>query len=204
MIEYFFINVFQNGRTKYLGTFDIHFRIWVFTNFGMKIMKLLSNSVLLDSRSYFRITGSTMSFTSFSGGNLVDGLPPGLVSDLDRTFRFYLPISRRWQIYFGFNYSYKYHVIFFWDDVAKYFGSVKNVPGERREISKWWKIFCAEMMKVGRNIFFARGLYKGCGTLGCFSGKPCTVLIKLHFLFLAIISFNMFCAKIKKWTNNIF
>ena len=55
---------------SYNTIFGSHNRFWP------EIMKLWWNSVLLHLRSYFRISGATMSFTSLSGGNLVDGLPP--------------------------------------------------------------------------------------------------------------------------------
>ena len=49
------------------------FPIFSVMGFGPKIIKVWLNFVTVDSRS---ITGPTTSFTGFSGGNLVDGLPP--------------------------------------------------------------------------------------------------------------------------------
>ena len=46
--------------------------------------------------------GSTMSFKSFTGGNLVDGVPPACI------FLIFL----EWQIYFGFKYFWYFSYVY--------------------------------------------------------------------------------------------
>ena len=96
MVEHLFHSGCHNRPRTLMGRFldssDSYYkaghtiRILVVMGFGLRMIKLWWNSVLLHSRSYFRITGSTMGFTSLSGGNLLDGLPQACSFGVGRKF----------------------------------------------------------------------------------------------------------------------
>ena len=80
-----------------------------------------------------------------------------------------------------------------------WYQSVENGSGE---MSKWWKIFRATMMKFGRKIFFTRDLYNSLGILQrSLRDLPDSFheILPIIYRLLVLIIFVMFREKIMKY-----